>query len=84
MVGDLLFYQVITRIPNASENNWLKFFIDYGGSAKLNAVFGDSLYIFVWALTVCCVQYIPKDLLLCLFFFYIFVISIMASKKKLN
>lgn len=81
MVGDLTFYNIIKAIPNGTQNKWIKFFIDYGDNAQLNAVFGDSLYILVWALTVCAVRFLPNDILLLLFFFYIFILSIFAEQK---
>ena len=81
IIGDILFYQIITRIPNASQNKWLKFFIDYGNSAGFIAVWGDSLYILIWTLTVCFVQYLPHDIMLGLMFFYVFILSIYAEAK---
>jgi hypothetical protein len=81
MVGDVLFYTIIKNIPNGSKNKWIKFFIDYGNDAKLNAVFGDSIYILVWALTVCAVRFLPNDMLLALVCFYVFILSIYSEQK---
>jgi hypothetical protein len=81
MVCDVLFYTIITNIPNGSKNKWVKFFIDYGTHYKLNAVFSDSVYILVWALTVCVVRYLSNDILLALVCFYIFLLSIYSEQN---
>lgn len=81
MSGDLLFYNIIRVIPNGSKNKWIKFFIDYGNEAKLGAVFGDSLYILVWSLTVCVVRFLPVDIQFAIFFTFIFILSIYAEHK---
>jgi hypothetical protein len=79
LVGDLVFSQVIGKM--GSTNKWIKFFQDYVKSAKLSALFGDSLYILVWAITAYVVKDLPQDALFALFFFYVFILSIFAEAK---
>ena len=80
MTGDLLFYQIVKRIK--TENHWINFFQNYGKSAKLNAVFGDSIYILVWAITAYLIKDLPNDVLLAISFLFIFIISILSESKK--
>jgi hypothetical protein len=77
MVGDMLFYQIISQLGR--DNKWICFFQDYGKSAKLNAVFGDSAYILVWALTAYAIHGLPQDVLMGLFFLYVFILSILDA-----
>lgn len=79
VVGDLTFYAVITSIKDADKNKWLKFFKDYGRESGLVAIMGDSLYIFIWTLAACLVRFLPHDILVMLFFFYMFIYSIFAE-----
>ena len=80
MTGDLLFYQIVKRIN--TENHWINFFQNYGKTAKLNAVFGDSIYILVWAITVYLIKDLPNDVLLAISLLFIFIISIFSESKK--
>ena len=50
IIGDLTFYTIISNVPNKYDNKWTKFFKNYGKTAGLYAVIGDSLYIAVWTL----------------------------------
>ena len=62
----------------------ISFFRNYGDTAGLSAVFGDSLYILVWFLTALFIKDIESDILLAILFFYIFVCSIINEKNKIK
>jgi hypothetical protein len=79
IIGDITFYFSLLSLPQNYKNKWVQFFIDYGNSAKLNAVLGDSIYIFVWTITTYFVSFIPIDFLLMILFFFIFLISIISN-----
>ena len=78
IVGDLLFYQIISRLGKG--NKWIRFFQDYGKSARFSAVLGDSAYILVWALTAYAIHGLSKDILVALFFLYVLILSILSEQ----
>lgn len=79
MIGDLTFYLIISGLPTSMNNKWIKFFKNYGKTSGLNAVFGDSIYIFVWLLTAYFIKELKIDILLAILFAYIFICSIIDS-----
>jgi len=80
IIGDLCFYLIVSNLPEEYQNKWTRFFKNYGRVAGFNAVFGDSIYIMVWTLTTYIIQSLPLDILSCIFFLAIFVISAIAEK----
>jgi hypothetical protein len=79
MIGDLTFYLIISGLPTSMNNKWIKFFKNYGKTSGLNAVLGDSIYIFVWLLTAYFIKELKVDILFAILFAYIFICSIIDS-----
>jgi len=79
MIGDLTFYLIINGLPPSMNNKWIKFFKNYGKTSGLNAVLGDSIYIFVWLLTAYFIKELKVDILFAILFAYIFICSIIDS-----
>lgn len=75
----IIFYYILVSLPQNYRNKWVKFFIDYGNNAKINALFSDSIYILAWTIAAYFVRFLPYDILLLLFFFYIFVITAISN-----
>lgn len=75
----IIFYYILVLLPHGYKNKWVKFFIDYGNNAKINALFSDSIYILVWAIVVYFIRFLPYDILLLIFFFYILIITAISN-----
>lgn len=79
IIGDLTFYTIISNVPNKYDNKWTKFFKNYGKTAGLYAVIGDSLYIAVWTLIAFLIKNFSLDILLSILFTFIFIVSAIAE-----
>ena len=79
IVGDLIFYYSLISLPNNYRNKWVQFFIDYSNSAKLNALFGDSIFILVWTITTYLVSFLPTDILLMLLLALILIKTVLSN-----
>ena len=79
IIGDLTFYTIISNVPNKYDNKWTKFFKNYGKTAGLYAVIGDSLYIAVWTLIAFLIKNFSLDILLSILFTFMFIVSAIAE-----
>ena len=79
IIGDLTFYTFISNIPAEYDTKWIKFFKNYGKNSGLNALFGDSIYILVWAITAYSIRNFSLDALLFILFTFIFIVSAIAE-----
>lgn len=79
IIGDLTFYTIISNVPNKYDNKWTKFFKNYGKTAGLYAVVGDSLYIAVWTLIAFLIKNFSLDILISILFTFIFIVSAIAE-----
>lgn len=79
IIGDLTFYTIISNVPNKYDNKWSKFFKNYGKTAGLNAVIGDSLYIGIWTLIAYLIRNVALDILLTILFTFLFIVSAIAE-----
>jgi hypothetical protein len=79
IIGDLTFYKIISNLPIKYDNKWTKFFKNYGKTAGLNAVVGDSLYIAVWTLIAFFIRNLSLDILLSIIFLFLFIVSAIAE-----
>lgn len=79
IIGDLTFYTIISNVPNKYDNKWTKFFKNYGKTAGLYAVIGDSLYIAVWTLIAFFIKNFSLDILLSILFTFMFIVSAIAE-----
>ena len=51
LIGDLTFATVIKSWPHSKSTKWINYFKNYVNKAGVNALFGDTLYVIVWALS---------------------------------
>ena len=79
IIGDLLFYGIVTNLPQKYNGKWVKFFINYGKTAGLYAVIGDSIYIAVWTLMAYLIKNLALDILVAIFFTFLFIVSAIAE-----
>jgi hypothetical protein len=79
IVGDLTFYTIVSNLPSKYDNKWVKFFKNYGKTAGLYAVIGDSIYILVWTIIAYLIRNLALDLLLSILFTFLFVVSAIAE-----
>ena len=79
LIGDLTFYQIISNIPTKYTNKWTKFFKNYGATAGLNAVLGDSIYILIWTIIAYLIKNMALDILLSILFLFLFIVSAIAE-----
>lgn len=79
IIGDLTFYTIISNVPNKYDNKWTKFFKNYGKTAGLYAVIGDSLYIAVWTLIAFLIKNFSLDILVSILFTFMFIVSAIAE-----
>jgi hypothetical protein len=79
IVGDLTFYTIVSNLPSKYDNKWVKFFKNYGKTAGLYAVIGDSIYILVWTIIAYLIRNLALDLLLSILFTFLFIVSAIAE-----
>jgi hypothetical protein len=79
IIGDLTFYTIVSNVPVKYDNKWTKFFKNYGKTAGLYAVIGDSIYIAVWTLVAYLIRNVALDILLAIVFTFLFVVSAIAE-----
>jgi len=79
IVGDLTFYTIVSNLPSKYDNKWVKFFKNYGKTAGLYAVIGDSIYILVWTIIAYLIRNFALDLLLSILFTFLFIVSAIAE-----
>jgi hypothetical protein len=79
IVGDLTFYTIVSNLPYKYDNKWVKFFKNYGKTAGLYAVIGDSIYILVWTIIAYLIRNLALDLLLSILFTFLFIVSAIAE-----
>lgn len=79
IVGDLTFYTIISNLPSKYDNKWVKFFKNYGKTAGLYAIIGDSIYILVWTIIAYLIRNFALDLLLSILFTFLFIVSAIAE-----
>jgi hypothetical protein len=77
-VGDLTFWQIISRVP-AKGNKYIDFFQRYGKDVGVGAPIGDSLYSIVWfTLTQLTASYAPSWLQVLLISSFLFLTLILS------
>ena len=79
IIGDLTFYTIISNFPKKYDNRWTRFFKNYGKTSGLYALFGDSIYIAIWALIAYYIKDISTDILLFIIFTFLFITSAIAE-----
>jgi len=79
IIGDLTFYTIVSNVPVKYDNKWTKFFKNYGKTAGLYAVIGDSIYIAVWTLLAYLIRNVALDILLAILFTFLFIVSAIAE-----
>lgn len=79
IVGDLTFYTIVSNLPSKYDNKWVKFFKNYGKTAGLYAIIGDSIYILVWTIIAYLIRNLALDLLLSILFTFLFIVSAIAE-----
>tara|TARA_B100001142_G_C14107079_1_gene567597 strand:- start:387 stop:839 length:453 start_codon:yes stop_codon:yes gene_type:complete len=80
IIGDLTFYLgIISNIPDEYDNKWTKFFKNYGKTAGLYAIIGDSIYITVWTFVAYLIRNVSLDILLAILFAFLFIVSAIAE-----
>ena len=79
IIGDFTFYGIIKNLPKSYNNKWVKFFINYGKTAGLYAIIGDSLYILVWTIVAYLIKNLALDILVGILFTFLFIVSAIAE-----
>ena len=79
IIGDFTFYGIIKNLPQSYNNKWVKFFINYGKTAGLYAIIGDSLYILVWTIIAYLIRNLALDILVGILFTFMFIVGAISE-----